>query len=56
MTFEEILDQAIAMLQRRKRLTYSTALGKLQCKTVQNREALRPALKPPKPAHTNGHQ
>jgi hypothetical protein len=24
MTFEEILDQAIAMLQRRGRLTYST--------------------------------
>jgi hypothetical protein len=24
MTFEEILDQAIAMLQRRRRLTYST--------------------------------
>ena len=27
MTFEEILDQAMAMLQRRGRLTYSTPSG-----------------------------
>ena len=30
MTFEEILDQAIAMLQRRGRLTYSTLKRQFQ--------------------------
>jgi class 3 adenylate cyclase len=30
MTFEEILDQAIAMLQRRRRLTYSTLKRQFQ--------------------------
>jgi ABC-type lipoprotein export system ATPase subunit len=33
-----------------------TALGKLSCATAQSSEALKQALKPPKPAHTNGHQ
>src|SRR5215471_3710688 len=35
MTFEEILDQAIAMLQRRRRITYSTLKLQFQLDDVQ---------------------
>ena len=36
MTFEEILDQAIAMLQRRGRLTYGTLKRQFQLDDLQN--------------------
>ena len=36
MTFEEILDQATAMLQRRGRLTYGTLKRQFQLDDLQN--------------------
>ena len=57
MTFEEILDQAIAMLQRRRRLTYSTLKRQFQlddaargspataARTVARRRATPPGLR-----------
>ena len=39
MTFEEVLDQAIAMLQRRGRLTYRTLKRQLQLWPVSHESA-----------------
>jgi len=43
MTFEEILDQAIAMLQRRGRVTYQTLRLQFQL-DEEHLEALRDAI------------
>ena len=44
MTFEEILDQAIAMLQRRGRVTYRTLLSCSSSLMTRNLEALKDEL------------